>query len=125
MDARILAVTIFLASVILISGCIGAQRSGSGSQIGNHPLAPATPKAGGSLGDSEISPASQPNDDPVLSDEDVIPPSDEGAVLPQDGLAGQTGEAGSDTILLTDSDIAVSDIPEADLISLEDVVEPG
>jgi len=123
MDARILALIILLASVILATGCIGAQRAGAGNQNGVHPPPAATQDAGSGLGDQEISPAAAANDAPVLSDEDVIPPSDD-AVQPSEGLSGGTAPSG-DAVLLTDSDIAVTDIPEGDLISLEDVIEPG
>lgn len=125
MDARILAIALLLASVMLVFGCIGGQKTQTGGLKDSHPISTGNQVAGGSLGDSEISPATPESDDQVLSEEDVIPPSDEGAVTKEDGLSGQSGESGRDPILLTDSDILVTDIPEGDLISLEDVVEPG
>ncbi|MEW6036338.1 MAG: hypothetical protein AB1529_07020 [Candidatus Micrarchaeota archaeon] len=93
-----------LLAVALLLGCLAGPRTGA-PQKPALPGQPAQPAPG--IGDSEISPEAQEDDD-VLADEDLVPPP-----------AESSGTA------LDASDIDVEVFEDDVLISEEDVVEPG
>jgi hypothetical protein len=113
--------------LLLLCGCAGRQAARA-------PPAPqpSVNQPGLQIGDSDIAPVPEQNESDILSVEDVVPP-DNGSGTAMDGsnasgaLNGTGAMNGTNlsSALPDDSDLSLANSTNEDLISQEDVVEPG